>query len=106
MEDQKMNHFNKAPYWRTMPKKRDNSVSIDLTGKLAYNASMLKQYRLKLNISQEQLADEIGISIRTVRNLEAGKDSSNLVRQAIETWLKEVAYQERVATKSIQGKQK
>lgn len=82
--------------------KRDNKKSIELTGKIAYNSDMVKKYRLKLNLSQEQLADELGISLRTVRNIESGRTASNTTVKAIKAWVEEVAYQERMATKSIQ----
>jgi DNA-binding XRE family transcriptional regulator len=80
-----------------------NQISVDLTGNFAYTVDMLRQYRLKLNISQEQLANEIGISVRTLRDIECGKKrpGSPLIQASIEAWVKEVRAQERMATKGI-----
>ena len=90
-----------------MPRKRRNAKVIDLTGNIAYNGEMLRKYRLKLDLSQEQLANELGISIRTLRDIESkgqGRKHNKLLEANIKAWLRETIWQERVSTKSIQKK--
>ena len=83
--------------------RRSNAKSIDLTGNFAYTVDMLKQYRLKLNISQEQLANELGISIRTLRDIELlrKRPTSKLIQASIEGWLREIQSQQDMAKKGI-----
>ena len=39
---------------------------------------MIKQYRLKKNLSQEELAEKIGISIRHLQRLEHNEENTRL----------------------------
>jgi DNA-binding XRE family transcriptional regulator len=85
-----------------------NKNFIDLTGNFAYTCGMLRQYRLMLNKSQEELANELGISTRTLRDIECGKKrpSSPLIQATIETWIREVERQEYMARKGVPNKLK
>lgn len=81
-----------------------NAKKLDTEGQMAYNASMLRKLRLKLGITQEQLADELGLGIRTVRRFEATGRASQLAERAFKQWAQEVEWQDRVAKEGIQDK--
>lgn len=48
----------------------------------------LSALRLSMNISQQDLADRSGISLKAVRNLESGKNSSTLSLMAVSKTLR------------------
>src|SRR3990167_5838781 len=91
---------------KTTSQKAPNKKSLETTRHLSYNLSMVKNLRLKLGLSQEELANEIGISYRTIQRLEAGYRTSALARKAIIQWSQEVEWQNRMATKGIQDRKK
>lgn len=70
---------------------------------LADNASMLREYRVRLGLSQEQLARETGVSTRTIQRAEAGEPPRNKsVSEVLQGWVREVAF---MAQNSIQIKE-
>lgn len=71
---------------------------VDKLGKIAYTNAMLskltREYRHKLGLSQKRLAEEVGTHERTIRNIEAGKEASQLVKVQLRGWIREARAKE------------
>ena len=79
-----------------------NAKKLVKTRKRAYNTAMLREYRLKLGLTQSQLAEELGVSFRTIQYIEAGRNGrSGIIRRAIESWIRQVEAEERVAKQGL-----
>jgi len=88
-----------------MPKKRSNRKKLDTKGKIAHTAPMrirVRAYRYQLGITQAELAKELGVSERSIKNFERGRgEPIPLFREKINEWAASVEEGQRMAEESL-----